>query len=86
MGNGLGNIEDYANIYSYVVKGSKTSDQLKDYLVKQKGVLKKTADSQIKKIKEGNFAFLDYADEKISFNVFAALIIPSPQAIISSST
>ena len=68
MGNGLGNIEDYANIYSYVVKGSKTSDQLKDYLVKQKGVLKKTADSQIKKIKEGNFAFLDYADEKISFN------------------
>lgn len=68
MGNGLGNIEDYENIYSYVVKGSKTSDQLKDYLVKQKGVLKKTADSQIKKIKEGNFAFLDYADEKISFN------------------
>ena len=73
MGNGLGNIEDYANIYSYVVKGSKTSDQLKDYLVKQKGVLKKTADSQIKKIKEGNFAFLDYADEKISFNYEAFL-------------
>lgn len=68
MGNGLGNIEDYENIYSYVVKGSKTSDQLKDYLVNQKGVLKKTANSQVKKIKEGSFAFLDYADEKISFN------------------
>lgn len=68
MGNGLGNIEDYENIYSYVVKGSKTSDQLKDYLVNQKGVLKKTANSQVKKIKEGSFAFLDYADEKIFFN------------------
>ena len=58
-------LETYPDIYVYVAKSPRTSEQLKNYLIGQVGIQTRTATDQVKKAENGSLSFLNLSDEKI---------------------